>query len=125
ELADRYWPNVTGHAYAWGALERAGARLAFGSDAPVETADPLLGIEAATSWRRRARWHPDLAVPRASALNAYTSSAACAVGMETDVGALRPGMMCDLTVVDDGKVAATVVGGRVSWRRKPSAASRP
>ena len=125
ELADRYWPNVTGHAYAWGALERAGARLAFGSDAPVETADPLLGIEAATSWRRRARWHPDLAVPRASALNAYTSSAAFAVGMENDLGAVRPGMLCDLTVVDDGKVAATVVGGRVSWRRKPSAASRP
>jgi len=125
ELADRYWPNVTGHAYAWGALERAGARLAFGSDAPVETADPLLGIEAATSWRRRARWHPDLAVPRASALNAYTSSAAFAVGMENDAGAVRPGMLCDLTVVDDGKVAATVVGGRVSWRRKPSAASRP
>jgi len=124
ELADQYWPNVTGHAYAWGALERAGARLAFGSDAPVETADPLLGIEAATSWRRRAQWHPDLAVPRASALNAYTSSAAFAVGMENTLGAVRPGMMCDLTVIDDARVAATVVGGRVSWRRKPSAASR-
>jgi len=125
ELADLYWPNVTAHAYAWGALERAGARLAFGSDAPVETADPLLGIDAATAWRRRARWHPDLAVPRASALNAYASSAAFAVGMEHDLGALRPGMLCDLTVIDDGRVAATVVGGRVSWRRKPSAASRP
>jgi predicted amidohydrolase YtcJ len=125
ELADQYWPDVTGHAYAWGALERAGARLAFGSDAPVETADPLLGIEAATAWRRRARWHPDLAVPRASALKAYTSSAAFAVGMENDLGALRPGMLCDLTVIDNGRVAATVVGGRVSWRRKPSAASRP
>ena len=124
ELADECWPNVTSHAYAWGALERAGVRLAFGSDAPVETADPLLGIDAATAWRRRARWHPDLAVPRASALNAYTSSAAFAVGMENDVGALRPGLQCDLTVIDGGRVAATIVGGRVSWRRKPSAASR-
>ncbi len=123
ELADTYWPNVSGHAYAWGALERAGARLAFGSDAPVETADPLLGIDAATTWRRRAKWHPDLAVPRASALRAYTSDAAYAVGMEHDLGALREGMLCDLTVVDDGRVAATVVGGRVSWLRKPSAAS--
>jgi len=124
ELAEEYWPSVARHAYAWGALERAGVRLAFGSDAPVETADPLLGIDAATAWRRRARWHPDLAVPRASALNAYTSSAAFAVGMENDVGALRPGMQCDLTVIDGGRVAATIVGGRVSWRRKPSAASR-
>ncbi len=124
ELAEEYWPSITTRAYAWGALERAGVRLAFGSDAPVETADPLLGIDAATAWRRRARWHPDLAVPRASALNAYTSSAAFAVGMENDVGALRPGMLCDLTIIDDDRVAATVVGGRVSWRRKPSAASR-
>ena len=124
DLANRYWAQVTDRAYAWGALERAGGRLAFGSDAPVETADPLLGIDAATSWRRRARWHPDLAVNRASALNAYTASAAFAVGMEDDLGAIRPGMLCDLTIVEGGHVAATVVGGRVSWRRKPSAASR-
>jgi len=123
ELAEKYWPKVSGHAYAWGALERAGARLAFGSDAPVETADPLLGIDAATAWRRTAKWHPDLAVSRASALRAYTSDAAYAVGMEHDLGALREGMLCDLTVVDDGRVVATVVSGRVSWRRKPSAAS--
>jgi len=123
ELADTYWPAVGGHAYAWGALARAGARLVFGSDAPVETADPLLGIDAATAWRRRAKWHPDLAVSRASALRAYTSDAAYAVGIEHDLGALSEGMLCDLTVVDDGRVSATVVGGRVSWLRKPSAAS--
>jgi predicted amidohydrolase YtcJ len=123
ELADMYWPTVSRHAYAWGALQRAGARLAFGSDAPVETADPLRGIDAATAWRRRAKWHPDLAVSGASALRAYTAGAAYAVGMEDDLGALREGMLCDLTVVDDGRVVATVVGGRVSWLRKPSAAS--
>jgi predicted amidohydrolase YtcJ len=123
DLAEKYWPKVSAHAYAWGAMERAGARLVFGSDAPVETADPLLGIDAATAWRRRAKWHADLAVSRASALLSYTSSAAYAVGMEHDLGALREGMLCDLTVVDDGRVSATVVGGRVSWLRKPSAAS--
>ncbi len=123
ELADEYWPTVSKHAYAWGALERAGARLVFGSDAPVETADPLLGIDAAAGWRRRAKWHPDLAVSRVSALRAYTSDAAYAVGVERDLGSLREGMLCDLTVVDDGRVVATVVGGRVSWLRKPSEAS--
>ncbi len=123
ELADRCWPNVTAHAYAWGALARAGARLAFGSDAPVETADPLLGIDAATAWRRRAGWHPDLAVSHAAALRAYTTDAAYAVGMEDDVGALRPGMLCDLTVVVGGRVVAAVVGGRLSFSKKPLAAS--
>ncbi|TMD01113.1 MAG: hypothetical protein E6J05_02250 [Chloroflexi bacterium] len=123
-LADQYWPKVTPNAYAWGALERAGARLVFGSDAPVETADPLLGIDAASNWRRRAKWHPELSISRASAMRAYTSSAAFAVGMEADVGALNKGMLCDMTVVDGDSVVATVVGGRVSWRRKPPAASR-
>ena len=118
ELADAMWPSVTEHAYAWRALERAGVRLAFGSDAPVETADPLAGIEAATVWRRQAKWHPQLAVSRASALRAYTSGAAFAAGMEDQVGVLRPGRLCDMTVVEDGRVVATVAGGRVTWRRK-------
>jgi predicted amidohydrolase YtcJ len=118
ELADAMWPDVTAHAYAWRALEQAGVRLAFGSDAPVETAAPLAGIEAATTWRREAKWHPELALTRASALRAYTSGAAYAAGMEDEAGALRPGRLCDLTVIDGGRVVATVAGGRVTWRRK-------
>jgi predicted amidohydrolase YtcJ len=112
------WPSVTQHAYAWRALQRAGVRLAFGSDAPVEIADPIAGIDAAIAWRKRAAWHPDLAVTKASALRAYTLDAAYAVGMENDLGVLRPGKLCDMTVVDDGRVVATVVGGAISWRRK-------
>jgi predicted amidohydrolase YtcJ len=117
ELADEYWPRVTKHAYAWGMLEDAGVRLAFGSDAPVETANPLAGIDAATEWRHRAAWHPELALTRASAIRAYTAGAAYAAGMERDAGSLAAGKLCDLTVVDGGRVIATVVGGRVSWRR--------
>ena len=120
ELADAMWPAVTKHAYAWRALERAGVRLAFGSDAPVEVADPLAGIAAATTWRREAAWHPELALTRPSALRAYTSSAAYAVGMEKEAGSLRAGRLCDMTVVDRGQVMATIAGGRVTWRRKPA-----
>jgi predicted amidohydrolase YtcJ len=120
ELADSQWPAVANHAYAWRALERAGVRLAFGSDAPVESADPIAGIDAATTWRRQAKWHPELALTRASALRAYTSGAAYAAGMEKELGALRPGKLCDMTVVDDGRVAATIAGGVVTWRRKPA-----
>lgn len=118
ELADHLWPTVTSHAYAWRELEHAGVRLAFGSDAPVETADPMAGIDAATAWRKRAGWHQELAVTKASALRAYTANAAYAAGMENDLGSLRPGKLCDMTVVEDGRVVATIVGGTVSWRRK-------
>ena len=123
-LVEQYWPKVSAHSYAWGALERAGARVAFGSDAPVESADPMAGIEAAAFWRRKVDWHPALAVSRAAALRAYTSGAAYAVGMEKDTGTLRPGKLCDVTVVDEGRVVATVVGGQVSFLRKPPAVSR-
>jgi len=115
----------TDKQYRMRTLDESGARLAFGSDAPVESADPMLGIDAATSWRRRAGWHPDLAVTRASALRAYTLGAAYAVGMDADNGSLRPGKLCDMTVVDDGRVTATIVGGHVSWRQTPREASRP
>jgi hypothetical protein len=120
ELADSMWPSVAQNAYAWRALERAGARLAFGSDAPVETYDPIAGMAAATTWRRIARWHPELALTRASALRAYTLNAAYAAGLEADLGALRPHRLCDMTVIDGGTVSATVAGGQVSWRRKPA-----
>jgi predicted amidohydrolase YtcJ len=116
ELADREWPGRVRHAYAWRPLQEAGAVLAFGSDAPVESADPLRGLDAATSWRRRAGWHPDLALTPAQALRAYTAGAAYAAGMEDRLGRLRPGFLCDLTVVEGGRVAATVVGGDVTYR---------
>ena len=121
EMADREWPAVTSYSYAWRGLEQAGARLAFGSDAPVEDASPLLGIDAATGWRRRAAWHPELAVSRASALRAYTLGAAFSAGTERTLGSLARGKQCDLTVVEgtgpNARVMATVVGGRITWRR--------
>jgi len=111
-------PVATFFTELMGALERAGVRLAFGSDAPVETADPLAGMAAATTWRKEAKWHPELALTRAAALRAYTSDAAFAAGMEDDLGALRPGKLCDITVIHEGKVEATVAGGRLTFRRK-------
>ncbi len=113
EMADRLWAGLTGNAYAWGRLARAGVRLAFGSDAPVDSADPMLGLEAATGWRSRAGWHPELALTKREALRAYTAGVAFAGGVERHEGRLRPGYRCDLTVVRDSRVVATVVGGVV------------
>ncbi len=116
-VADALWPGRTAYSYAWGSLQRAGATLAFGSDAPVESPSPLFGIDAATAWRARAGWHPDLALTRASAIRAYTYGVAYAAGMEADVGALRRGMLCDVTVVDGDAINATVVDGHLAWHR--------
>jgi predicted amidohydrolase YtcJ len=117
EMVEKMWPRRVEASYAWGALARAGAVLAFGSDAPVESASPLLGIDAATGWRRRACWHPELALSRPAALRAYSHGVAYAAGMERLTGRLRPGLQCDLSVLDGAQVVATVVGGVVVWRR--------
>jgi predicted amidohydrolase YtcJ len=117
-IADAAWGARTAQSYAWGALDRAGATLAFGSDAPVEDPSPMLGLDAATAWRSRAGWHTELALSRAAAIRAYTRGVAYAAGMEREVGALRAGMRADMTVVDGGKVTATVVDGRLAWQRR-------
>jgi predicted amidohydrolase YtcJ len=116
-VADIEWAGRTASSYAWGALRRSGAALAFGSDAPVEDPSPMRGIAAATTWRARAAWHPELSLTRASAIRAYTHGVAYAAGMERELGALREGMRCDVTVVDRNVVSATIVDGRIAWQR--------
>lgn len=117
EMADAVWGPLVDHAYAWGPLARAGVPLAFGSDAPVESADPLLGMAAATRWRAEAGWYPELALSEEVALEAYSAGVAYAAGMELECGRLERGFSCDLTVVKDGEVVATVLAGRVTYRR--------
>ncbi len=112
-LTDAEWPKQAAHAHAWKALKRAGAILAFGTDAPVESADPLACLHAATTWRREVGWHPEQALSQREALSAYTVGAAFSAGLERELGRLAAGYLCDVTVVDSGRVTATIVGGRL------------
>ncbi|MHB8630894.1 MAG: amidohydrolase [Candidatus Limnocylindria bacterium] len=129
DLVDRFWgPERAIRAYPWRRLLAAGARLAFGSDAPVEPIDPLLGMHAAVARKRPAdadRWHPAEALTLDEAIAAYTSGAAYAMNAERERGTLTVGMRCDATVVEGDlariavdewptvHVSGTVVGGVV------------
>jgi predicted amidohydrolase YtcJ len=131
DLADRYWGSKrTPRAYPWRTLLERGAVLAFGSDAPVEPIDPLLGIHAAVSRRRptdRDAWFPAQRLTLDEALHAYTAGAAYSTGREREWGSLEVGMRCDATVLDrdlarlseDGvletKVGATITDGVVRY----------
>src|SRR3546814_8148245 len=60
----RLGPDRLNGAYAWRSMEQAGVRLAFGSDVPVESANPFPGIAAAISRTDAAGqpfggWHPE------------------------------------------------------------------
>ncbi|RIK39454.1 MAG: amidohydrolase [Chloroflexi bacterium] len=130
-LADAHWGERARLSYAWSSLLSAGAALAFGSDAPVETPDVLQGLYAATT-RRRAKgspgpegWYPEECLTLLEAIDAYTNGAACSVGMEKVQGSLTPGKVADLVVLDhdilaaepaallETEVLATMVGGTV------------
>ena len=106
QMADKYWGERTRYAYAWRSQIEAGASLAFGSDAPVETPDPFVGLHAAVTRQRvdgspsPQGWHPEQRLAFSEALEAYTTGAAYAAGMEDRLGKLSPGYLADLVVLD-------------------------
>jgi predicted amidohydrolase YtcJ len=100
-------------AYAWKSMERAGVRLAFGSDVPVESAEPFAGLAAAVSrtgpdGQPFGGWRPQEAVSRETALDGFTRSAAFAAFAEDRIGTLMPGMRADFILVDGDPLLSSI-----------------
>jgi predicted amidohydrolase YtcJ len=102
DLVEACWDGRQDRAYAWRSLRSAGVHLAAGSDAPVESVNPWLGLFAAVHRRlpsdARGDWQPAQALTVAEALSAYTLGPARAIGAH-DEGHLRPGARADLAVL--------------------------
>ena len=105
-LVDAYWGARGATAYAFRSLQARGVRLAFGSDAPVESPNPFVGLHAAVT-RRRADgtpgpegWYPAQRLERAAALRGYTTDAAYLEGMDRITGVIAPGYGADFFVPD-------------------------
>lgn len=114
DLVERCWAGREADAYAWRGLLDAGASLVAGSDAPVESVNPWLGVHAAAHrrmpWDERADWYPEQALTVLEALHAYTLAPAAAIGA-ADEGHLRAGARADVAVLNvslDALLAATV-----------------
>ncbi|GAB5413763.1 MAG: amidohydrolase [Congregibacter sp.] len=119
-------------AYAWQTLFESGARLAGGSDFPVEPPDPFFGLHAAVTRRDRdgeppGGWRVGEALSRDQALALFTEDAAYAAGMEGRIGRLLPGYDADFILVEENfftasredlwknKIIATVVAGELVY----------
>ncbi len=106
EMAEKAWGRRCALAYAWKTQLQNGARLAFGSDAPVENPNPFWGIHAAITRRRASGfpdpdgWYPEQRLTVHEALTAYTQGSAYAAGMEDRLGTLAPGYLADLIVLE-------------------------
>ncbi|MGB6896429.1 MAG: amidohydrolase [Dehalococcoidia bacterium] len=134
--ADRLWGSRSAGAYVFRSLLDSGARLAFGSDCPVETMDVIAGIHAAVT-RRRAEgepaggWYPEQRLSVEEAVKGYTLGGAYAAGQEGLLGSISPGKLADLVVLSrdifaltdpmeilTAQIDLTILGGQVVYERE-------
>lgn len=123
-------------AYAWRSLIDSGAHVGFGSDYPVESANPLWGIHAAVTRQDHdghpaGGWVPAQRITAEEALRAYTAETAYACFEEDLRGSLTPGKLADVVVVDrdilavpprellEAQVVLTMVGGTIAYEAAP------
>jgi hypothetical protein len=118
-----------------GFLAAAGARIAYGSDWPVDTLDEWLALKVgitrenspAAGAEYRGRLGEDKGLTRQQALRAITLNSSYELHQDAETGSLEPGKLADLIVLDrnvleipadqiaDTKVLQTLVGGRVVY----------
>jgi len=134
----RLGPNRLAGAYAWQTVLKSGAKLAFGTDFPVESSNPFPGLSAAVSRQDMegqppGGWIPAERLTFEQALQAYTRGAAYAGFAEEKIGSLEPGKWADFVIVDRDptkvdpqslartQVLETWIAGKKIWERAPSA----
>lgn len=133
-MADQYWGERAALSYAWGTQLQHNAKLALGSDAPVESPNPFRGLHAALTRQRpdgspgTDGWYPEQRLSIQQAIKGYTSGAAYAAGIEDRLGKLIPGYLADLIVLEhdpfvsppsdllEMKPSATMVGSEWVWQ---------
>ena len=127
-------PERAARGWVWNSMARAGGKLAFGSDWPVVTIDPLMGLHVAITRTTldglpEGGWLPAERLPLRKAIDAYTRNAAWASYDELRKGTLSRDMLADLVVlsddifntppgrITDAHVVVTIVDGKVVYRR--------
>jgi predicted amidohydrolase YtcJ len=90
--------------YPFAGLVASGVHLAAGSDWPVSSPNPLLGIHVAVNRSMpdtaMSPFLPEQAIPLATALAAYTSGTATVNGVDGEAGRIRPGYHASFAVTD-------------------------
>jgi len=125
----RLGPERLDTSYAFRDLLDSGAVVAFGSDWPVVSVNPFLGIWAAVAARTTEGrpFVPEQSITVEEALEAYTTGAATKLFAEDRAGVIRFGMQADLVMLDRDlltipieeikgvKPVVTIVGGDIIY----------
>lgn len=129
----RIGPDLIKGTYAFRTLLDTGAHLTCGSDWTVAPLDPRVGIQAAVTrqtldGKNPEGWVPEQKISVEEALRCYTANNAYAMFGEKRRGVIKPGYLADLVVLDrdltkipattieQSKVVATVIGGKIVFR---------
>jgi len=125
-------PERAGRAWAWRSIAEEGGEYAFGSDWPVVTLNPWLGIQTAVT-RQTADGKPADGFVRsqrltvAQAVQGYTLNAAIAGHHERTEGSVEVGKVADVIIldrnifevspatIDQTKVLVTISGGKIVY----------
>lgn len=106
EVASRYWGEERCEwAYNIRHQRDIGVACALGSDAPVESFNPFIGLYSAVTRQRadghpQGGWKPHLRLKLAEAIEGFTLGAAYAGMQEHELGKLAVGYCADLLVLD-------------------------
>jgi predicted amidohydrolase YtcJ len=113
------------HCFPFRSLIDAGVTVVGSSDAPVDPADPMIGIHAAVV--RHSSMNLDERISLHEALQMYTINAQKLIKNDDKKGLLKVGLLADITVFQDDlfavapecladcKVAATIVNGQIAY----------
>ncbi len=130
----RVGPERIKGAYAWATLEKSGARLAFGTDYPVEVVSPFRGLYACVTRQLpngnpAGGWQPQEKISLQDCIRAYTSGSAYGEFEEGKKGELKVGEYADFLILSNDltkvppsdyvktEVLRTVVGGRTVYEK--------
>ena len=126
-------PDRASRAWVWKSIADDGGQLAFGSDWPVVTLNPFVGIQTAVTRQTgeglpKEGFVPSQRLSVADAIRGYTLGAAYAGFREKSEGSLEPGKLADLIILSQNlfdvdphaigktKVLTTIAGGRVVFQ---------
>lgn len=130
---ERLGPERVRWSYAWRQFLKAGVRFANGSDFPVESHDPFLGLYASITRRDldgklpKSGWRPEERLTPDEALKSFTLWGAWLAHRDGDLGSLERGKIADFVILDrdpfagpperllEARVLRTVIGGKTVY----------
>jgi len=121
-------------SYALAAMKKLGIKVAYGTDSPVESMNPIDCIDCAVNRHDIANGYPpegfcpSECVDVYTAVDAYTAGSAYAEFAEDRKGRIKPGFFADMTLLDrdifsiprkeirTARILWTMVGGKMAYR---------